>query len=521
MKPIASEPPESRPDYIVVGGGTAGCLIARRLSQQTDASILLIEAGPRQADVRAIVPALYPRLFGSRFDWGYTTEPAAGLNGRSLRWPRGKMLGGCSAVNALIYLQSPETTFTQCKLSAPHWPTVTGQHATCPLSGVRLAPVNRLHPWSEQFLGVAESSGLTRQPAMLTANPGTCGSYWLTQSSDHRRNHIGHNVRDSARLQILTGWTVDCLLVEGERAIGVKIVSPENRAVEIRAAQETVLSAGALGSPELLLRSGIGPAAELQAAGVKCFVDSPRVGKNLQDHLVYPVVYQGNESTGLPRRFDSEMRDAYRTGRPSPLASNIAEAGAILEADSSDHRSVPFQIHCTPTHYLKYPVLPTEDNCMSLGVSPLAPASRGQVRLVHHAGSHRLVVEPCYLVEQSDIVDFSSAIAATRERFSSALGGHGWNELLPGKRGDKSKSLHRSIAAYATSIYHPTSTCCMGDVASSSVVDSEFRVHGLAGIRIADASVFPTIPASNPQAPTLWLATQCVNKITHAGNQTL
>lgn len=519
MKSIASEPPDSRPDYIVVGGGTAGCLIARQLSERTDASVLLIEAGPQQGDVRTIAPALYPRLFGSRFDWDHRTEPAAGLNGRSLRWPRGKLLGGCSAVNALIYLQSPAATFKQCKLPAPALPAPASpadQRSSCPLSGVQLAPIENLHPWSVQFLDVAQSLGLELNPKMLQATSGECGSYWLTQDSQHRRDHVGLSGAQTGNLQILTGWTAARLSIERDRVVGVRLHGPGGRTAEIHASQEVILTSGALGSPELLLRSGVGPAAELESIGLKCIVDSPQVGKNLQDHLVYPVVYKTSCSAGLPRTFDRAQRHAYRLGQASPLASNIAESGAIMDIEGADGRNVPVQIHCTPTHYLKYPVLPTDDDCMSLGVSPLSPASRGQVRLAEKEGKLQLAIQPAYLQKARDVADFATAVLGVRAKFSPALSVLGWAELLPGRRGDKIKNLHRSIAAYAASIYHPTSTCSMGSTAGSSVVDFDFCIHGLDHVRIADASVFPSIPTSNTQAPTMWIAAECAAKIASA-----
>ncbi len=508
-------------DFVVVGGGAAGCIVAKLLAERSKYSVALIEAGPAATDARSVAPALYPRLFGSRFDWGYQTAAETGLAGRRLAWPRGKSLGGSTAINALIYLQTPDEDFRRWGLDAP--PSILSSQDgmndafRCCLTGLPLHPIKQMHPWCKEFLNVAEAAGLERSGQMLQSVPaqknavGRCGAYWLTQSENGHRQHVGQqlNSQPMSNLHILTGESVERLVLDAGSVTGVKLAK-EGSQQQVRARREVVLCAGTLGSPSILFRSGIGPAEMLTAADIPCLLDLPNVGQHLQDHLVYPIIYQGDQTHGLSRRFDRQQRENFRLGRPSGLGSNIAEAGAVFHlGPESDPEA--FQIHATPTHYLKYPRLATDDNHMSLGITQLRPSSKGLVSL--DPQSLELVIQPNYLSDAADLNAMAEAVGWVRDNLSDKLAVQGWSEILPGKRGDKVHSLHRSIAAYSMSIYHPTGTCRMGDAIGDSVVDRDFALHGLAGLRIADASVFPSIPASNTMAPTFWLAHLCVQRM--------
>ncbi|GAB5405988.1 MAG: GMC family oxidoreductase N-terminal domain-containing protein [Aureliella sp.] len=528
-------------DYVVVGGGAAGCIVAQQIAERSESRVALIESGPPRTDARGLAPAWYPRLFGSKFDWNFQTAPIPGLAGRKLAWPRGKTLGGSAAINALIYLQPPDEDFHRWGLDCP--PQATNSHADhydatkngvtecdgarCAITGLSLRPVEHIHPWCEQFLSAAESAGLQRSDQMQQLAPaqngaaGTCGPYWLTQNMRGHRQHVGQQVdshasgnRPPTNLHVLHGNTVDRLEISKGRVCGVELKAGEAQRT-IRARREVVLCAGTIGSPSILLSSGIGPAASLQAAGVTSNIESPHVGQHLQDHLVYPVIYESDAAEGLPERFDRMQRESFRQGRPSGLASNIAEAGGVFHLGQGND-SVAFQIHATPTHYLKYPRLATVNNHMSLGITQLRPRSEGTLSLAPRAigiASNDVVIKPNYLSDAADIDDFAAAIAWVRENLSPKLATTGWSEVLPGRRGDAIKTLRRSIAAYSMSIYHPTGTCRMGNAIDDSVVGSDFSVHGIRGLRIADASVFPSIPASNTMAPTFWLAHLCAQSI--------
>lgn len=473
-------------DYTIVGAGSAGCLIARQLAIHTGASIALIEAGPGSGDARTSVPAYYLRLFGSRFDWGFATEPQSQLAGRRISWPRGKLVGGCGATNALIYLLPHELA----GLESVSEQTVGSSE--CPFSGLPLSPLEQLQPACESFLEIAEQIGWTRQTFWTSATPGTCGPFVLTRHQDGSRAHVGQALSQTQeapdRLSIFAGH--EALRVEATAGAASQrvhsVITRDQSGLEHQfvADSEVIISCGAIGSPALLLASGLGKSL-------------PSIGQNLQDHLVYPIIYQHEALPTFPRRFGARVRDAFRRGHASPMHSNVAEAGGVFEIEVEGQLR-RFQIHCTPTHYLRYPRLAESTGHLSLGITPLQPRSCGRVSVERDG----LKIGPAYLSDASDWQDLEAAVACVREQFSPKLNRLGWTEIVPGKRGDTARGLRRSIAAFAQSIYHPTGTCREAPLENGGVVDSEFRVHSFDNLRICDASTFPTIPASNTQAPT-------------------
>ncbi|HBE70939.1 MAG TPA: hypothetical protein DDW52_22565, partial [Planctomycetaceae bacterium] len=300
-------------DYVIVGAGSAGCLIARYLALHTDATIALVEAGPSTGDIRTSVPVYYLRLYGSQFDWGFATVPQPQLAGRRINWPRGKLVGGCGATNAMIYLLPHELARQR-----PTW-NDDKFTAECPFSDLPLGRLQQLQLASEHFLEVAEQIGWTRQATWASATPGTCGPFTLTQNADGSRAHVGQSIASqtnnaSDRLSIFAGH--EALLIHTDSGAGrdwrVRSVLTRDRSgVEHRffAGTEVIVACGAIGSPALLLASGLG--------------ESLRpIGCHLQDHLVYPIIYQHKTLPAFPRRFGTRIRDAFRRGKPSPMHSN-------------------------------------------------------------------------------------------------------------------------------------------------------------------------------------------------------
>lgn len=512
-------------DFIVVGGGLAGCLLARRIAESKRGSVALIEAGDAAArdnvDVRTVVPVFYPRTFGSGLDWGYSTQPQSGLNGRRIPWPRGKTIGGCGAINAMIYLQAAASDFDRWAASGCDgwdWLSVdrslqiaAGSMSECPLSGLQLSELAEPHLWSRAFVDACVARGIQKKTPWSQAEQNACGLFQLTQVSG-RRQHTGQQLAamlPNANVNVIRGATVQDLKVVGNRVAAVRYLDSSNRSVELRASGEVILCAGTIGSPTILLRSGIGPSTSLRSLGVAVTRDLPGVGENLQDHLIYPVVFRTREFSGLPARFSIADRNRYRPKEDSrgPLASNIAEAGATFGKNTTPD----FQIHFTPTHYLKYPSRNAPMDCFSLGATDLHPRSRGRIQLESCNPNIAPRIDPAYLQHEEDAPRMLRAVESCREIANQpSLNILVAEELFPGSKRNSHPAILRSIQLYAQSIYHPVGTCRMG-VDELSVVDPELRVHGMSNLHVADASVLPDLPSANTQAVTLLVAARKFN----------
>lgn len=493
--------------FVIIGAGSAGCLIARILAERTSDTIALVEAGTAMRDVRGKCPALYPRLFGGQYDWAFRSLPQPGLAGRHIPWPRGKTLGGSGAINALIYLQAAVGDFEAWNWPQPVLPSASagsrGAPAVCPISGLVLSPVAAPHPWTEAFLQAAETAGLRRNNHMFSCVAGECGLYHLTQSQAARictGTQLAEFAMQHSNLHIIQGANVGHIGLRGNRAHEVLLTTANREQQRLAVEGEVILCGGAVGSPKVLMDSGIGPAQALAEAGIPPQLDLPQVGQNLADHLVYPLIYQAKQSAGMPSRFSAEHRRQYRQQGTGPLASNIAEAGAIIEVPNSGL----FQLHFTPTHYLKYPLTPTTNQYFSIGLTQLAPSSRGQIDC-------RGNIDPQYLSADFDLQATVNAVRWVQENIVCNLQDLISKEMLPGKRGLKAGGLEKSIRMFAQSIYHPTSTCRAGMDSRNSVVAADFRVHAVEALRIADASVLPGIPHCNTQAPSLHAAALCAD----------
>ncbi|MDX1929124.1 MAG: FAD-dependent oxidoreductase, partial [Pirellulaceae bacterium] len=483
-------------DYIIIGGGSAGCLLARRLVQANCGTVALIEAGDAtanteaanaRADVRTVVPAYYPKTFGSHLDWAFSTEPQAGLNGRRIAWPRGKTLGGSGAINAMIYLQAAASDFDRWSLAGCRgwdWRTmeqfllpIATAPSQCPLADLQIASLAEPHPWSLAFIHACTSLGMQQPANWWQARANTCGLYTLTQCAG-RRQHTGQQLAEmlpNTNFDLFRGSTIRNLKLQGDRVEKVCLMDRSGHSIELRASGEVILCAGTIGSPTILLRSGIGPAAALHQLGVGVQLDLPGVGENLQDHLVYPLIYRTHAGHGLPAKFSVADRRRYRQPAPGathgPLASNIAEAGAMFitsharlqpgvsnagEPVHSASVSPEFQIHFTPTHYLKYPSRTAPPDCFSLAVTDLHPRSRGRVQLVSSNPDASPRIDPGYLNHTEDIPRMLDAIEYCRHIANqTSLSILIADEILPSRKRITAASLLRSLQMFAQSIYHP------------------------------------------------------------------
>ncbi len=518
-------------DYIIVGSGSAGCVLAAEISRRHLGSVILIEAGARPASRNLKVPALYPHAFKGSYAWQHETTPQTGLAGRKIQLPAGKTLGGSSAINAMIYLRGHASDYKQWEqLVGPDWcpAKVAAAFQLMEKSiGIGNAPNPELHPATQEFLELAARSGIAPLIGPFVQPAIGVGAYTRCQSNGRRRSAWDLWMkqqfiadRKEPIIRIITNASAQHLVLEGQKAVGVSIVACDKTKSEeiVLANKGVIVCAGAIQSPRLLLASGIGDASELEGIGVSCKVDLPAVGKNLQDHLLYPVVRTLKQHKPLPSRMGDAQRYAYAKSRTGPMTSNIAEVGGFLllpnpyaEPRDFSNFGPDFQWHVTPTHYLDYPTNPNPTAAISIAVSLCRPSSCGSVRLVpttHNDSNSKLelAIDPAYLTSPDDLPRLLAAVEQTRRIF----GGDSFlelvgNEWIPGNKRQTDKQVAASIMRFATTIYHYAGTCGMSSD-SSGVVDGRFRVRGVDGLWVCDASAMPRLVSCNTQATVMMMA---------------
>ncbi|WP_233489724.1 GMC family oxidoreductase [Jannaschia rubra] len=513
-------------DYIIVGGGSAGCVMAARLSEDPRRRVCLVEAGPRDTNPLIHMPLGLALLVGSkRINWAYDTHPEPELNGRSLFWPRGKTLGGSSSINAMIYMRGHPKDYDGWEAAAGPdwgWPRVRelflrmegntarsdAHHGTDgPLAVSDLRHVN---PLSHAFVEAGTQCQYPENPDFNGARQEGVGLYQVTQREGRRFSAARaflEPARDRPNLTTLTGKPVERILFEGRRAVGVAL---RDRDLRLNAGGEVILSGGAVNSPHLLMLSGIGPAEELARHGVPVLHDAPEVGSNLADHLDITVMAsaRGREGIGLaPSFLPRAVRAAwsYWRGGTGELTSNVAEAGGFVRSDPSRDRP-NLQFHFLPALLRDHGRKLSWGYGMTLHVCDLLPKSRGRIGLNGPDTSMPARIEANYLSHPDDIGTLLDGLKIARGIMAApALARHVRAEILPGPEVRTDAQLIADIRARAETIYHPVGTCRMGTDAAS-VVDPEARLRGIDGLRVVDASIMPNIVAGNTNAPTMMLA---------------
>lgn len=496
-------------DVVVVGGGSAGAVVAARLSEDPRVRVVVLEAGPRDRSPLIRVPAAFSRLFDSPLDWGYRTEPQRHLAGRRIFWPRGKVLGGSSSINAMMWVVGfPEDYERWAEVAGAQWgwEAVRGALARTP---VAVASQRDPHPLTAAFLGAAREAGFRIGPAN-GADPEGFAETVVTQEHGFRSSTATAYLapaRSRPNLEVRTG----------ARAVDVRIREGRARAVrylvgrtpfEIEARREVILAAGAVNTPQLLMLSGIGPGAELAAHGIAVVVDAPEVGRNLQDHLVTGLVRETHEETIRSATRPREVL-RYLLARRGMLSSNVAEAYGFVRSDPS--APVDLEIIFAPVAYLEEGLVAPPVDGITIGAILLSPASRGVIRLGSRDPLAPVRIDPNYLSDPggSDRRRLLGGLGVVERLFATrALAPYvGPRYLAPvhGELLDAATRHERALVELAHTIYHPTSTARMGRD-PNSVVDPALRVRGVAGLRVVDASVMPSIVRGHTNAPTIAIA---------------
>jgi choline dehydrogenase len=517
-------------DVVVVGAGSAGCALAGRLSEDPALRVLLLEAGGSDDVLEVHVPAGLYKVWRTRLDWNYTTEEQPALDGRKLFWPRGKLLGGSSSINAMIYMRGAAADYDEwAELTGdPSWSyehvlplfrrmedNIRGADRYHGVGGpLRVEDLRSPHPWTRAVVQSAVAAGYPRNDDFNGATQEGVGQYQVTQRRGRRWSSADAYLHPAMRrpnLTVRTGALTTRVLVENGRATGVEYRSG-GQLHTARARREVVLSGGAINSPQLLMLSGIGPADHLREVGVDVVHDLPGVGGGLQDHPLVPVVWNVKSGKSL-RLAESPVNLAkWKAAGRGPLTSNLAEAG-LFTRSSPELAEPDLQFHFLPVKFWKQAEIDPDAEAFSTLVVLVRVESRGSVRLRSADPTWAPAIDAGYLTDERDLEALVTGVEKAREIASvgpitSVLG----DEWSPGPSVRGRDALRASVRDTLESLYHPVSSCRMG-TDDMAVVDSQLRVRGIEGLRVADASVMPTLVRGNTNAPTIMIAERAADLI--------
>jgi len=521
-------------DYIIIGAGSAGCVLAHRLSEDPDVRVLLLEAGPRDWHPFIHMPAGLAKLVGqARLNWDYSTAPEPQLDGRALWWPRGKVLGGSSSINAMCYIRGVPADYDGwAAQGASGWdwagvlPYFRRSEANTrgadelhggdgPLCVSDLRHVNVL---SEAFVAAGEQAGLLRNRDFNGPVQEGIGLYQVTQRDGARCSASAAYLapaRARPNLTVHTGAMVSRITVEHGRATGV-VYAHLGKAFHQPAAREVLVCGGAINSPQLLMLSGIGPAAELRRHGITVVHDAPGVGANLQDHLDVCTLRHATQRVTYDRVGDARIAFAYYLrGRRGPGTSNIAEAGGFARSALAPDDRPDIQFHFVPAMLDDHGRHRLPGDGYTLHACFLRPRSRGRITLASNRAGDKPRIEANYLSDPDgfDLRMMVECAKWSRTLFAQpALDAYRGAPIFPARDDLSDGELVEFIRAKAETVYHPVGTCRMGsDV--GAVVDPELRVRGVDGLRVVDASVMPVLPGGNTNAPTIMIAERAADLI--------
>ncbi len=519
-------------DYIIVGAGSAGCLLANRLSADADKRVLVLEAGGRDNWIWFHIPVGYLFAIGNpRSDWMFKTEPEPGLSGRSLNYPRGKVIGGSSAINAMIYMRGQAADYDhwrQLGLAGWGWDDVLPffkRHENHFLGGSEAHAVGGEWPVSaprvrwdllDAFRAAAEQAGIKSIPDFNRGDNEGCCAFHVNQKRGRRVSTARAFLRPAlhrANLRLETGCLAEGLIFDGKRAAGVRW-RQNGVARSARCRGEVILAAGSIGSTQILLLSGIGPAAHLREHGIDVVADRPGVGSNLQDHLQLRLIYKVDGITTLNERYHSRfgfagMLAEYALLRRGPLTMAPSQLGLFTRSDRDQERA-NLQYHVQPLSLDRFGEPLHKFPAFTASVCNVRPTSRGAVRLRSRNPADAPAIGPNYLSTDEDRRIAVAAIRLTRHIAAQpALAPFHPDEYLPGPavRNDDDAALLKAAGDIGTTIFHPIGTAKMGLASDPMmVVDGRLRVAGIERLRVIDASVMPTITSGNTNAPTMMIA---------------
>lgn len=518
-------------DYIIVGAGSAGCVVANRLSACGRHSVLLLEAGGHDQHPYIQLPIGYGKTYyDSNVNWKYLTQPVPGLNERRSYWPRGKVLGGSSSINAMVYVRGHPTDFDAWESVAPGWgwqdvepvyrrmenwngavSTYRGVGGPLPVTDI----TEQAHPLCNVFLSAAKQLGFAHVDDYNAKHMEGATRYQITTDKGFRASASRAYLRAAMRrpnLTVLTHAHVEKLHLTGSCVTGLSFLH-KGRRQSACARADIVLSAGAVNSPQLLQVSGVGSAPVLRKAGVSQVHELPAVGEHLSDHLGADLVCQTNVPTlnQALRPWYGKLKAGlqFALQRKGPLSLSLNQAGGFVSTRTSNE-SPDLQLYFSPVSYTRAPpgtrplINPDAFPGFLIGFNPCKPTSVGHVHIVSPDSEDAPSIQPNYLSTEHDRHLMLVGMRLMRQFISTpSFSKVVTNEIYPGSACTSDEQLVEFIKDNSWTVFHPSCTCRMGADSTSSVVDSRLRVHGLQGLRIADASIFPSIPTGNTNAPSI------------------
>ena len=519
-------------DYIVVGAGSAGCVIANRLSQDFSNKVLLLEAGGSDRRFFVQMPIGYGVTYHQKaVNWMYMTEPSPDADNKPSYWPRGKVMGGSSSINAMVYVRGNPKDFDEwSEMGNPGWSyedvlpyfkrMESWQNGADSYRGgkgpLKVSEVtNQLHPLCKNFLSAAQEIGINLNRDMNGANQEGVGNYQITT---HRGQRMSASraylwpIKGRTNLTVIKNALASRVLIKDKRAYGVEYLK-SGKTQQVFAKCEVILSAGSINSPQLLQLSGVGPKSILEQASVPLIHESPAVGENLQDHLGVSYFYKSKVPT-----LNDQLRPVlgkiyqglrYIFTRGGPLSLSVNQSGGFIRT-RNDLEKPNIQLYFSPVSYsLELPderamMSPDPFSAMLLGISNCSPRSRGSVRLRSSDPLKSPIIKPNYLSHKDDVTDLLEGVKVIRRlaqtnSFSDVIG----EEFRPGPDCQSDEQMIQHIKETVWTVFHPSSTCRMGPDPTKNVVDSRLKVYGIESLRVADASIFPKLVCGNINAATI------------------
>jgi choline dehydrogenase len=516
-------------DYVIVGAGSAGCVLANRLSEDPAARVLLLEAGGEDTDDAIHIPAAFATLFKTKWDWNYETVEQK-HTGKKEYWPRGKMLGGCSSMNAMIYIRGNRADYDGWRDShgaagwgfddvLPYFIRAEGnQRFGGQLHGtdgpLHVEDRRYTHELSNAWVDSAVSWGLKRTDDFNGEKQEGAGIYQVTCKKGRRWSAADAYLRpamERPNLTVRTNAQATRVVLEGTRAVGVSYLD-NGVEVTVRADTEVLLSGGAVNSPQLLMLSGIGPAEHLKELGIDVAVGLPGVGGNLHDHPAAGIVWSTKGTTDIADFATPAGLVRWQLTKRGPLTSNIGEAGGFYS--TLDGLAGPnMQIHVAPTLFYDNGLREPTVSGFTSAATLVDVASRGKLRLKSANPLWKPEIDPAYYAESADFDAMMSGLRSLIEiGKSGALTKFLDKPFLPDTHDLDDDALAEQIRAHTQTLYHPVGTCAMG-TGELAVVDPTLKVRGVEGLRVVDASVMPVVPRGNTNAPTIMVAEKASDMI--------
>jgi choline dehydrogenase-like flavoprotein len=511
-------------DYVIVGAGSAGCVLANRLSEDPSTRVLLLEAGGRDRSLKVKIPAAFPEQFHTKLDWDYATEPEPHVDGRELFVPRGKMLGGSSSMNAMLYVRGRPLDYDGWEAQgAPGWgyrevlpyfirseDNVRGASEFHGAGGpLRVSEQRSPRALGRRLLAASEAAGIRRIADYNGPEQDGVSMFQVTQRDGRRFSAADAYLRPAMtrpNLEVRTGVEVQGIELEGGRAVGVRVGRGRRGSEVVPAGREVILAAGAINSPQLLLLSGVGDPAELRAAGVAPRHELPGVGRNLQDHPFVTLIWEVSGEDTLYGADKPKALAEWLLRHSGKLTSTVAEVCAFTRTRGG-LPAADVQFHMGAAYFEDHGAEEYEGHCMVIAPVLVSPKARGQVwlRSADPKDKPRLITNA--LSQPDDVDSMIAGMALAREiAAQDPLREIVVEELKPGGGIEGRADLEADLRRRLMLIYHPVGTARMSDTDELAVVDSRLRVHGLDGLRVIDASIMPSIVGGNTNAPTIMIA---------------